>query len=78
MDALTCIKKLGYVGVLDFATVAEDGAPQILTLRLYYDLEDPDVPDTGDNSNLMAFVIIALLAVSGIVVVAVLGRKSRV
>ena len=29
MDALTCIKKLGYVGVLDFATVDEDGAPQI-------------------------------------------------
>lgn len=28
MDALTCLKKLGYVGVLDFATVDEDGAPQ--------------------------------------------------
>lgn len=29
MDAETCIKKLGYVGVLDFATVDEDGAPQV-------------------------------------------------
>jgi len=65
-------------GTVVMPEAGEDGAPQILTLRLYYDLEDPDVPDTGDNSNLMAFVIIALLAVSGIVVVAVLGRKSRV
>ncbi|MBQ7432822.1 MAG: 4Fe-4S binding protein [Lachnospiraceae bacterium] len=29
MDAETCIKKLGYVGVLDFATVDEWGAPQV-------------------------------------------------
>ena len=29
MDAMTCLKKLGYVGVLDFATVDEDGAPQV-------------------------------------------------
>ena len=29
MDALTCLTKLGYVGVLDFATVDEDGAPQV-------------------------------------------------
>lgn len=29
MDTLTCLKKLGYVGVLDFATVAEEGAPQV-------------------------------------------------
>ena len=29
MDIETCIKKLGYVGVLDFATVDEDGAPQV-------------------------------------------------
>ena len=29
MDALTCLKKLGYVGVLDFATVDEDGTPQV-------------------------------------------------
>ena len=28
MDIETCIKKLGYVGVLDFATVDETGAPQ--------------------------------------------------
>ena len=35
MDALTCIKKLGYVGVLDFATVAEDGAPQVRNIAQY-------------------------------------------
>lgn len=29
MDARTCLKKLGYVGVLNFATVDEHGAPQI-------------------------------------------------
>ena len=29
MDIETCIKKLGYVGVLDFATVDENGAPQV-------------------------------------------------
>ena len=29
MDVGTCLKKLGYVGVLDFATVDEDGAPQV-------------------------------------------------
>ena len=29
MDTLTCLKKLGYVGVLDFATVDEEGAPQV-------------------------------------------------
>lgn len=29
MDALTCIKKLRLVCVLDFATVDEDGAPQL-------------------------------------------------
>ncbi len=29
MDAETCIKKLGYVGVLDFATVDGEGAPQV-------------------------------------------------
>ena len=29
MDIETCLKKLGYVGVLDFATVDEDGAPQV-------------------------------------------------
>lgn len=29
MDIQSCIKKLGYVGVLDFATVDEEGAPQV-------------------------------------------------
>lgn len=29
MDVETCLKKLGYVGVLNFATVDEDGAPQV-------------------------------------------------
>jgi uncharacterized pyridoxamine 5'-phosphate oxidase family protein len=29
MDAETCLKKLQYVGVLNFATVDEDGAPQV-------------------------------------------------
>lgn len=29
MDAMTCLKKLGYVGVLDFATVDEEAAPQV-------------------------------------------------
>ncbi len=29
MDVETCLKKLGYVGVLDFATVDETGAPQV-------------------------------------------------
>lgn len=29
MDVETCLKKLGYVGVLDFATVDENGAPQV-------------------------------------------------
>ena len=29
MDVETCLEKLGYVGVLNFATVDEDGAPQV-------------------------------------------------
>ncbi|WP_203226435.1 hypothetical protein [Massiliimalia timonensis] len=29
MDAQTCLKKLEYVGVLNFATVGLDGTPQI-------------------------------------------------
>lgn len=29
MDAKTCLKKLQYVGVLSFATVDKDGAPQV-------------------------------------------------
>lgn len=29
MDAQTCLKKLGYVGVLSFATVDANGDPQV-------------------------------------------------
>lgn len=29
MDVKTCLEKLGYVGVLNFATVDEDGGPQV-------------------------------------------------
>lgn len=29
MNLETCLKKFGYVGVLNFATVAEDGSPQV-------------------------------------------------
>lgn len=29
MDAKTCLEKLGHVGVLSFATVGEDGSPQV-------------------------------------------------
>ena len=29
MDAQTCLKKLGYVGVLSFATVDGAGSPQV-------------------------------------------------
>ena len=29
MDAQTCLKKLGYVGVLSFATVDSEGNPQV-------------------------------------------------
>ena len=29
MNAETCLKKLGYVGVLSFATVGEQGEPEI-------------------------------------------------
>lgn len=29
MDAKTCLEKLGYVGVLSFATAGEDGSPQV-------------------------------------------------
>ncbi len=40
MDAKTCLKKLEYVGVLAFATVDKDGAPQIRNIssipRLHY------------------------------------------
>ena len=41
MDALTCLKKLGYVGVLDFATVDEDGAPQVRNISaIHFDGTD--------------------------------------
>lgn len=41
MDALTCIKKLGYVGVLDFATVDEAGAPQVRNISaIHYEGTD--------------------------------------
>ena len=41
MDALTCIKKLGYVGVLVFATVDEDGAPQVRNISaIHYEGTD--------------------------------------
>ena len=32
MDAQTCIKKLGYVGILSFATVDEHGHPQVRSI----------------------------------------------
>lgn len=32
MDAETCIKKLGYVGILSFATVDKDGHPQVRSI----------------------------------------------
>lgn len=32
MDAETCIKKLGYVGILTFATVDEKGLPQVRSI----------------------------------------------
>jgi len=41
MDAMTCIKKLGYVGVLNFATVDEDGAPQVRNISaIHYEGTD--------------------------------------
>lgn len=41
MDAMTCLKKLGYVGVLDFATVDEDGAPQVRNISaIHYEGTD--------------------------------------
>ncbi len=42
MDAVTCLKKLGYVGVLDFATVDEDGAPQVRNISAIH-FEGTDV-----------------------------------
>lgn len=42
MDAKTCIEKLGYVGVLNFATVDEDGAPQVRNISAIH-YEDMDI-----------------------------------
>ena len=40
MDAQTCLKKLEYVGVLAFATVDENGAPQIRNISaIHYEPE---------------------------------------
>ena len=41
MDIQTCITKLGYVGVLNFATVDEDGAPQVRNISaIHYEGTD--------------------------------------
>ena len=41
MDVLTCIQKLGYVGVLNFATVDENGAPQVRNISaIHYEGTD--------------------------------------
>ena len=41
MDVQTCIQKLGYVGVLNFATVDEDGAPQVRNISaIHYEGTD--------------------------------------
>ena len=41
MDAKICIEKLGYVGVLNFATVDEDGAPQVRNISaIHYEGTD--------------------------------------
>lgn len=41
MDVETCIKKLGYVGVLNFATVDEYGAPQVRNISaIHYEGTD--------------------------------------
>ena len=42
MDVKTCIEKLGYVGVLNFATVDEDGAPQVRNISAIH-YEGPDI-----------------------------------
>ena len=36
MDVKTCIQKLGYVGVLDFATVDPEGAPQVRNISAFH------------------------------------------
>lgn len=41
MDIKTCIEKFGYVGVLNFATVDEDGAPQVRNISaIHYEGTD--------------------------------------
>ncbi|MCI8284360.1 MAG: 4Fe-4S binding protein [Firmicutes bacterium] len=40
MDLQTCLKKLEYVGVLDFATVDEEGAPQIRNISAIHYEQD--------------------------------------
>ncbi len=41
MNIQTCIAKLGYVGVLNFATVDEDGAPQVRNISaIHYEGTD--------------------------------------
>lgn len=41
MDVMTCLKKLGYVGVLNIATVDEDGAPQVRNISaIHYEGTD--------------------------------------
>lgn len=40
MDLQICLEKLQRVGVLNFATVAEDGSPQICNIRaIHYEKE---------------------------------------
>lgn len=40
MDLQTCLQKLKYVGVLNFATVGEDGSPQIRNISAIHYEED--------------------------------------
>ena len=40
MDLRTCLQKLKYVGVLNFATVGEDGSPQIRNISAIHYEED--------------------------------------
>ena len=40
MDAKTCLKKLGYVGTLAFATVDEFGNPQVRNVSAIHYEED--------------------------------------
>jgi uncharacterized pyridoxamine 5'-phosphate oxidase family protein/NAD-dependent dihydropyrimidine dehydrogenase PreA subunit len=40
MDAKNCLKKLQYVGVLNFATVSSDGSPQIRNISAIHYEED--------------------------------------